>query len=98
MLDLAKGYAMITEYEKDVIFQYAKKYNVSSVFLFGSSIEKDEGANDIDLGVRGIEQKLFFKFYAELVKHLSKPVDLVDLSQKSLFNDIVEETGVRIYG
>ncbi|MBA7634481.1 hypothetical protein ES703_42066 [subsurface metagenome] len=89
---------MITEYEKNVILQYAKKYNVSSVFLFGSSIEKDEGANDIDLGVRGIEQKSFFKFYAELVKHLSKPVDLVDLSQKSLFNDIVEETGVRIYG
>jgi len=89
---------MITEYEKDVILQYAKKYNVCSVFLFGSSIEKQEGANDIDLGVRGIEKKLFFKFYAELVKHLSKPVDLVDLSQKSLFNDIIEETGVRIYG
>jgi predicted nucleotidyltransferase len=89
---------MITEYEKDVILRYAKKYNVSSVFLFGSSIEKEEGANDIDLGVRGIEKKLFFKFYAELVKHLSKPIDIVDLSQKSLFNDIVEETGVRIYG
>ena len=89
---------MITEYEKDVILRYARKYNVSSVFLFGSSIEKEQGANDIDLGVRGIEQKLFFKFYADLVKHLPKPVDLVDLSQKSLFNDIVEETGVRIYG
>jgi len=89
---------MITEYEKDVILRYAKKYNVSSVFLFGSSIEKEQGANDIDLGVRGIEQKLFFKFYAELVKNLSKPIDLVDLSPKSLFNDIIEETGVRIYG
>ncbi|MBW7991883.1 MAG: hypothetical protein FVQ84_17945 [Planctomycetes bacterium] len=88
---------MITDYERNVILQYAKKYNVSSVLLFGSSIE-EEGANDIDLGVRGIEKKLFFKFYAELVKHLSKPVDLVDLSRKSLFNDIVEETGVRIYG
>ncbi len=66
--------------------------------LFGSSIEKDDGANDIDLGVRGIEPKLFFKFYAELVKQLSKPVDLVDLSQKSLFNDLIEETGVKIYG
>ncbi|MFZ2147888.1 MAG: hypothetical protein WAV28_11770 [Sedimentisphaerales bacterium] len=53
---------MITEYEKDVILRYAKKYNVSSVFLFGSSIEKEQGANDIDLGVRGIEKKLFFKF------------------------------------
>jgi len=89
---------MITEYEKNIILQCAKKYNVSSVLLFGSSIEEEKSANDIDLGVRGIEQKLFFKFYAELVKNLSRPVDLVDLSQKSLFNDIVEETGVRIYG
>jgi len=88
---------MITDDDRNIILQYAKKYNVSSVFLFGSSIE-EEGANDIDLGVRGIEKKLFFKFYAELFKHLSKPVDLVDLSQRSMFNDIVEETGVRIYG
>ncbi len=89
---------MITEYEKDIILRFAKKYNVSSVLLFGSSTEPGEGANDIDLAVKGIEKKLFFKFYAELVKRLSKPVDLVDLSRKSLFNDIIEETGVRIYG
>ncbi len=94
----AKGYTMITEHEKSVILRYAREFNVSSVLLFGSSIEAEEGANDIDLGVKGIEQRLFFKFYAKLVKHLSKPVDLVDLSQRSLFNDIVEETGLRIYG
>ena len=95
---VAKRYAMITEYEKNVILRYAKEYNVSSVFLFGSSIEAEGGANDIDLGVKGIEQRLFFKFYAELIKNLSKSVDLIDLSLKSKFSDIVEETGVRIYG
>ena len=89
---------MITEQEKNTIIQFARKYNVVSVILFGSSIEGDREARDIDLGVKGIENKLFFKFYAELVKHLSKPVDLIDLSQKSLFNDLVEETGVQIYG
>jgi len=41
---------------------------------------------------------LFFKFYGELYKLLSKPVDLIDLSTRSLFNDLVEENGVRIYG
>jgi len=61
---------MITEDEKDIILRCAKKYNVSSVLLFGSSIEREKDANDIDLGVKGIEPKLFFKFYAELVKHL----------------------------
>jgi predicted nucleotidyltransferase len=88
---------MVTENEKEIIVRCARKYEVSSVVLFGSSTE-DEDANDIDVGVKGIEQKLFFKFYAELFKHLSRAVHLVDLSQKSLFNDIVEETGVRIYG
>jgi predicted nucleotidyltransferase len=89
---------MIAEDEKEIILKCARKYNISYVFLFGSSVEQGQDANDIDLGVRGLEPKLFFKFYAELVKQLSKPVDLVDLSQKSLFNDLIEETGVLIYG
>ena len=89
---------MISKKEKDIIIQCAKKYNVTSVFLFGSSIARRKKANDIDIGVKGIEPRLFFKFYAELFKYLPKPVDLVDLSKKSLFNDLVEETGVKIYG
>lgn len=89
---------MITERDKEIILQYAKKYNVSSIILFGSSISKAQESNDIDIGVKGIDPRLFFKFYAELFKHLSKPVDLVDLSKKSVFNELVEENGVRIYG
>jgi predicted nucleotidyltransferase len=89
---------MITESDNKTIQQYAEKYNVSSIILFGSSIEENKKANDIDLGVKGIEPRLFFKFYAELFKHLSKPSHLIDLSKKSLFNDLVEETGVQIYG
>ncbi len=89
---------MISESDKNIILQYAKKYNVSVVILFGSSLEKGKKANDIDLGVKGIEPRLFFKFYAELFKHLTMPVHLIDLSKKSLFNDIVEETGQKIYG
>ena len=89
---------MVTEQEKEIILRCAREYSASSVLLFGSSIEDGQDANDIDLGVKGIEQKLFFKFYAKLVKLLSRPVDLVDLTQKSLFNDMVEEAGVKIYG
>lgn len=89
---------MISEQDKSLIISLAKKYRVSSLFLFGSSIDQSREANDIDIGVKGIEPRLFFKFYAELFKQLSKPVDLVDLSKKSLFNDLVEENGERIYG
>ena len=89
---------MITEKDKQIIIQCARKYNVTSVILFGSSIRNDREFNDIDIAVKGIESRLFFRFYAELFKNLSKPVDLVDLSNKSLFNDLIEEDGVRIYG
>lgn len=89
---------MIAENDKRIILECAKKYNVSSVFLFGSSIEKDKEANDIDLGIKGLRPQLFFKFYGELIKRLSKNVDLVDLSQESSFGTLVEEDGVKIYG
>ncbi len=86
---------MITEEDKDTIIRCAKRYNVKSVILFGSSTRDDIESNDIDIGVKGIEPRLFFKFYAELFKKLPKSVDL---SRKSVFNDLVEETGVKIYG
>ena len=89
---------MITEKDKNIILRYAKKYNVSEIFLFGSSIEKNKKSNDIDIGIKGIESRLFFKFYAELFKRLSKPIDIVNLTEKSLFNNLIEETGVKIYG
>ena len=89
---------MITEKEKKIILRHAKKYNVSTVILFGSSIGEDTKYNDIDVGIKGIKPRLFFKFYADLFKSLSKPVDLIDLSGKSLFNDLVKETGIKIYG
>ncbi len=89
---------MITEREKEVIAHYAQKYNVSSVLLFGSSIENESEPNDIDIGVKGIEPGLFFKFYGELIKHLSRPIDVVDLSRETLFTQLVEKNGIRIYG
>jgi len=89
---------MITEEEKQIIIKYAKKYNALYIILFGSSLSKEKETNDIDLAVKGIKPNLFFKFYAELYKNLSKPVDLIDLSIKSSFCDFVEETGVKIYG
>lgn len=89
---------MISEKDKNIILNLAKKYQVASLFLFGSSIDQSREANDIDIGVKGIEPRLFFKFYAELYKFLSKPVDLVDLSKRSIFNDLVEKNGIKIYG
>lgn len=89
---------MISENDKAVIAQYAKEFNVTSVVVFGSSLIEGNDAHDIDLGVKGLDPHKFFKFYAALFKNLTKPVDLVDLTRKSAFNDLIEESGVKIYG
>ena len=72
---------MITEEEKEIIRRCAEKYNVATLCLFGSSIEKSDIAQYIDLGVKGLDARVIFKFYAELFKLLPKPVDLVDLNR-----------------
>ena len=88
---------MISSHEKDVITQCAKKYEVGRVVLFGSSLRGDD-ARDIDLGVDGVAPGLFFKFYADLLRGLRQPVDLIDLSDGTMFTSLVREEGQVIYG
>lgn len=88
---------MISNEDKYRILGIAKRYDVSKIYLFGSSIKSDAAA-DIDLAVEGISEKHFFKFYSELIFNLSKPVDLVHLKKKNLFNEIIISEGVLLYG
>ncbi len=89
---------MISNEDKYHLFEIAKKYKVSKIYLFGSNINLEGEPNDIDLGVEGISDSLFFKFYSELIFALSKPVDLIDLKKKSLFSTLVKSEGILLYG
>ena len=89
---------MISEKDTEIIISYAKKFNVKEIYLFGSSLDKDSEANDIDLAVRGVSPILFFDFYGKLLRYLSKPVDIVNLSKKTRFTELVERQAVKIYG
>ncbi len=88
---------MITENEKQIIITWAKKFNVRELFVFGSSLNKGADANDIDLAVRGISPRDFFDFQGKLLRFLSKPVDVVNLANKSGFTEAIEKNGVKIY-
>ena len=88
---------MITKEDKEIISLLARSYGVHKILLFGSSTESQE-ARDIDLGVIGIEPRRFFEFYGDLMFHLSKSVDLIDLSKDTKFNAIVKRDGIAIYG
>lgn len=87
---------MIQSADRTKIQQLAEKYSASRVLLFGSSTSESD-AHDIDLAVDGVLPELFFKFYSELMWSLSKPVDLIDLSEKSIFSTLVEAEGDLLY-
>ena len=89
---------MITEKDKAIIISWAQKFDVKEIYLFGSSLESEHEANDIDLAVRGIATNAFFDFYGKLLRYLSKPVDVVNLSNKSHFTEFIEHNAVKIYG
>ena len=67
------------------------------VVLFGSSLSPAQEYRDIDIGVEGIEEKDFYTFYGELLCALSKPVDIIDLSKKTRFIELILREGVPLY-
>ena len=89
---------MISEKDRKIILELAKKYKVKRIILFGSGSKDKIKSRDIDLAVEGIPDRLFFKFYSELIFNLSQPVDLVDLSRKNKFTEIVSSEGIQLYG
>ncbi len=88
---------MISKKDKATILKYTKKYKLKRVILFGSSKERKE-ANDIDIAVDGLAPELFFDFCWEVYRDLSKPVDIVDLNKDCLFNKLIKQDGMVLYG
>jgi len=89
---------MISEIDKKIIRDISKRYRVKRVLLFGSCIDSSRESRDIDIAVEGISTKDFFKYYGDLLLNLSKPVDVIDLSETSRFVSLVKKEGIPIYG
>ena len=89
---------MISDLDKNKILEIAKKYKAERVFLFGSSVDENKNAQDIDIAVEGIPDSVYYKFCGELIFSLSKPVDIIDLKTKSRFNELIISEGIHIYG
>ena len=88
---------MITDEDKKIIIDTAARYRATRVVLFGSCLSSDRESRDIDIGVEGVADKDFFAFYGDLLFALSKPVDVVDLSERSRFVELVRQEGIPIY-
>jgi predicted nucleotidyltransferase len=89
---------MIAETDHYVIQTLCQKYGAKRALLFGSSLDPRREARDIDLAVEGVAAGDFFAFCGELICALSKPVDVVDLTGRSKFLDLIRRDGVPVYG
>ncbi len=89
---------MISDIEKQMITDCANRYGVRRILLFGSALKRDTGYGDIDLAVDGLDPKLFFKFYGELIRKLNKSIDLIDLGEHTPFTEYIASEGIPLYG
>ena len=90
---------MIPKDELDKAIGIARKYQVGELYLIGSALYKEpEEVRDYDFAVRDVPAGYFFKFYGELLRTMSKNVDLIDLSGKmTKLKDIIVKEGKLIY-
>jgi predicted nucleotidyltransferase len=88
---------MIPDQDRDTITRLAEHYRIKRLFLFGSSADPSHEGRDIDLAVEGLPAQDFFRFYGDLIFSVSKPIDLVDLSQDSKFTRLIRREGVPLY-
>lgn len=89
---------MISEADRKIIRELSEEYRAKRVLLFGSSLDPAKEGHDIDIAVEGIDPREFFDYYGALLLKLSKPVDVIDLSEKSKFVTLVKKEGKPIYG
>ena len=88
---------MLTEKDKITIREISKKYSAKRVLLFGSGLDPEIEARDIDIAVEGISNGDFFRYYGELLFALTKPVDVIDLAGTSKFISLIKQEGIPIY-
>ena len=90
---------MIPKDEINKAVEIAKKYEVGQLYLIGSSLYKEPAEiHDYDFAVRDVPPGKFFKFYGELLRVMSKNVDLIDLSgEMTKFKNIILREGKLVH-
>ena len=71
-----------------------KNAGCTEVYLFGSQATGRAGENsDVDLGVKGLPPRLFYRMHWQLEDALDMKVDLVDFDFQKDFYDLLDGIG-----
>ncbi len=66
----------------------------SEIYLFGSLVHGDSSdKSDVDLAVKGLEKRNYFKILGKLMMALDHPVDLINLEKKDRFSALLLKKG-----
>jgi uncharacterized protein len=70
------------------------KMSNNEIYIFGSLVNGDfSDRSDIDIAVKGLKKKKFFKTLGKLLMALEHPVDLVNLEKRDKFSVMLERSG-----
>jgi len=84
------------KYQEDIkkATDLLKNEGCKAVFLFGSMVTgKIHQNSDIDIGIKGLPPKKFFRVNASLDKELFNKVDLVDFDLRDDFYTLLDSLG-----
>ena len=71
-----------------------KSAGCTEIYLFGSQLTgKTHSKSDVDLGVKGLPPRLFFRTHSDLEEVLKMPVDLVDFDCQIDFFNLLQRVG-----
>jgi predicted nucleotidyltransferase len=66
----------------------------NEIFLFGSLVNGNTSPkSDIDLAVKGLNDRVFFEVLGKLLVTLDHPVDLLSLEDESRFVNLLKKRG-----
>jgi predicted nucleotidyltransferase len=95
-LPIPSKFEIPLKYRKDIeiAIKLLKNEGCQSIFLFGSLVTgKIHDHSDIDIGIKGLPPKKFFRVYAFLDKELSNKIDLVDFDLHKDFYGLLDSLG-----
>ena len=71
-----------------------KNAGCTEIYLFGSQATgKNHATSDVDLGVKGLPPRLFYRMHWQLEEALDMPVDLVDFDFQKDFYELLQRLG-----
>jgi predicted nucleotidyltransferase len=78
----------------EIAAKILREAGAKEVYVFGSAAHgKDRPGSDIDMAVRGLPPKIFFRTMGRVAITISRPFDLLDLDRKNPLTEYLEREG-----